>query len=117
MKVLIVGGANQGKRVWAGRAYQLTESDFAAGGRAVDALHLLVRERMRRGGDPDALLAELDTRPGWVILCDEVGCGVIPVDAFDRRWREAVGRLCCELAARADIVERVSCGIPLRLKG
>ena len=31
--------------------------------------------------------------------------------------REAVGRLCCRLAARAARVERIFCGLPMVLKG
>ena len=51
-----------------------------------------------------------------VVVCREVGCGVIPLEGEDRKRREAVGRLCCDLAARAEQVYRVSCGIPMRLK-
>ena len=28
-----------------------------------------------------------------VIVCDEIGCGLVPVDAFEREYREAVGRI------------------------
>lgn len=59
----------------------------------------------------------LDVNPGVVILCDEVGCGVVPIAREERAWREAVGRLCCALARRADAVERMFCGIPMTLKG
>lgn len=62
----------------------------------------------------DALLA---ANPGVIILCDEIGCGVVPVDKADRLWREATGRLCCALAGRADHVVRIFCGIPTPLKG
>ena len=34
----------------------------------------------------------------------------------DRDRREAVGRLCCDLAARAEAVYRVNCGIAMQLK-
>lgn len=120
MKILLVGGAHQGKRQYAESAYGVAPGDFAetlsAG--AVDGLHRLVRQLMEEGEDPEsAVLGALEHRGGWVVLCDEIGGGVVPVDAFDRRWREETGRLCCKLAERADIVERVSCGIPLRLKG
>lgn len=108
MKVLIVGGACQGKRAYAERAY---------GPVTLDQLHLEAHRRMEREEPVSSLPEELDRLGNWTVLCDEVGSGVIPVDAFDREWREAVGRLCCDLAARADIVERVCCGIPLRLKG
>ena len=51
-----------------------------------------------------------------VVVCREVGCGVIPLDREDRDRREAVGRLCCALAEHAEAVYRINCGIPMRLK-
>ena len=40
----------------------------------------------------------------------EVGYGLVPVDAFERQYREAVGRICTNLAACADRVDRYSAG-------
>lgn len=51
-----------------------------------------------------------------VIVCDEVGCGVVPIDRVERDYREAIGRVCCEIAKRAIIVERVYCGISTIVK-
>ena len=39
------------------------------------------------------------------------------MDKNERIWREAVGRLCCSLAQRAERVERVFCGLSTVLKG
>jgi len=52
-----------------------------------------------------------------VVIATEVGGGVVPVDPAERREREAAGRLACLLAARADTVIRVCCGLPRFLKG
>ena len=52
-----------------------------------------------------------------VVIATEIGCGVIPVSAAEREKREAAGQLACALAARADTVIRVCCGIPQLLKG
>lgn len=52
-----------------------------------------------------------------VITLTEVGGGVVPMDPAQRAAREAAGRLGCLLAARADTVVRVFCGLPLVLKG
>ena len=46
-----------------------------------------------------------------------IGGGIVPVDAGERRAREAAGRLACLLAARADTVIEMFCGIPTVLKG
>ena len=55
-------------------------------------------------------------RSDAVIICDEVGLGVVPVGKEERIYRQAVGRLCCRLAEKADCVERVFCGIGMRIK-
>ncbi len=50
------------------------------------------------------------------LLSDEVGNGVVPLDAFERIYREETGRSLTRLAASACRVERIFCGIPQRLK-
>ena len=58
----------------------------------------------------------LKKNSGILIVCDEVGCGLVPVDAFEREYREAAGRICTAFADRADRVDRVVCGIGMRIK-
>ena len=60
----------------------------------------------------DELAARYD-----VVMATEIGGGVVPMDAGQRAAREAAGRLACLLAARADIVGEMFCGIPTVLKG
>lgn len=52
-----------------------------------------------------------------IVTCSEVGAGIVPLDAQERAWREAVGRMSCKLASQADVVVRMVCGIPVVLKG
>lgn len=103
MKLLVVGAAGQDK------------ARFAQGYTDVlmDA-HLAVRDMMKAGMSREEMLASLLSHEA--VVCDEVGMGVVPVDAFERIWREEVGRLCCELARRASSVVRVVCGIAQTLK-
>lgn len=60
----------------------------------------------------DRLASEYD-----ILIATEVGGGVVPMDANERADREAAGRLACLLAARADCVVQMFCGIPTVLKG
>ena len=106
MTVLIVGGAHQGKVELAKRLYPTLP--------LAQNLHAHVRDELAAGRDPMALL---DALRGHVITCDEVGCGVVPVDRADEAYREAVGRLCCAIAEEADAVARVTAGIPQFIKG
>ena len=52
----------------------------------------------------------------YTSVSDEVGYGVVPVDAFRRAYREAVGRTCTKLASFSRKVTRVVCGIGTVIK-
>ena len=52
-----------------------------------------------------------------IVIADEIGCGLVPLDASEREKRERAGRLACMLAERADTVIRVVCGCPQILRG
>ena len=52
-----------------------------------------------------------------VVTATEIGGGVVPIDPAERAAREAAGRLACLLAARADCVVQMFCGLPTVLKG
>ena len=58
----------------------------------------------------------LQKHPDTAVICDEVGNGIVPVDAFERDYRERLGRLLCEIAEKAERVERIICGIGQRIK-
>ena len=120
MSHLIVGGAAQGKLAYALSCYGLTEqavSEEKLDGPIVNRLQEWVRNLLAQQVDPVASIAELVEGRDLVILCDEVGCGVVPTDPAQREWREAVGRVCCALAQKAVYVDRVQCGIATRIKG
>lgn len=51
-----------------------------------------------------------------IIVCNEVGSGIIPMLASERMYREQTGRLCTLLASRAEHVIRMVCGIDVNLK-
>lgn len=52
-----------------------------------------------------------------VVICDEIGCGLVPMEKDERQRRERVGRLCTALAKEATQVIRVVCGIGQTIKG
>lgn len=55
--------------------------------------------------------------PGAIIVSNEIGYGLVPVDDFERAYREQVGRTCTELAEFSDVVVRVVMGIGNYIKG
>ncbi|WP_394886222.1 bifunctional adenosylcobinamide kinase/adenosylcobinamide-phosphate guanylyltransferase [Clostridium butyricum] len=52
-----------------------------------------------------------------VIISNEIGYGIVPIDKFERRYRELTGRICCEIAKESKEVYRVICGIGTIIKG
>ena len=51
-----------------------------------------------------------------VVIATETGCGVVPMKAEDRKFRENAGRLSCLLAGKAEKVIRMCCGIAQIIK-
>jgi adenosylcobinamide kinase / adenosylcobinamide-phosphate guanylyltransferase len=82
---------------------------------AIDHFHELLRGLTPL--EARAFATELmAVNPDCVIVCDEVGMGVVPLEPEGRQWREAVGAAMCLMASRAEQVTRVACGIPVRLR-
>ena len=79
--------------------------------------HQWFRKKMEEGGFPEEeARAYLQKHPDSVIISDEVGNGIVPLEPFEREYRERLGRMLIEIASQADRVERVLCGIGQRIK-
>ena len=124
MTVLMIGGRGQGKCDLAKKMFSLQSTDVQEGAdceldalsscKAVNGLHLLTRRLLQQGKAPAELLPLLRNK---IVICDELGCGVVPVERELEDWREFTGRLCCNLASEADVVIRVIAGLPQIIKG
>ena len=126
---LIIGGFAQGKLDYAVKKLGNTEymvfegslpqmaDDRNSSVEIINCLHRYIRDRIKDGGNPEMEICQfVDQHPNCVMISDEVGNGIVPVDAFEREYRERTGRILVELARRADEVERVICGIGQRIK-
>lgn len=128
---LVIGGYAQGKLRYAIEKYGEPDLvwDLAAKKELPDAegrvylnhLHLWILEKLAdanftSGKAIDRLLSWAAQREDCVMICDEIGSGIVPVDPLQRRWREEVGTVCMALANHADSVERVICGLGEKLK-
>jgi adenosylcobinamide kinase/adenosylcobinamide-phosphate guanylyltransferase len=102
---LVIGGAYQGKTEYAREHFP--EMDI------VKDFHLLVLETIKIGDNPMELLKNCADK---VIVCDDIFCGVVPVDPLTRKWREELGRVLAAAAKESDEVVRVFCGLGTRLK-
>lgn len=67
--------------------------------------------------ESEALAAALAAADGPVVMVsNEVGQGLVPMNAMARAFVDAAGALHQRLAAQCDVVELVVAGLPLRLK-
>lgn len=128
--ILIIGGAHQGKGAFARELSGLGQEEFgrlaadgereepesAAGRRYLLNFHRFLGRLMEQGADTDAYVGRILGDLPDIITMDEVGCGIVPLERRDRDYREAVGRAGQRMAARADRVFRVMCGIPVQIK-
>ena len=123
--ILVIGGAYQGKLTYVmenhpgKKVFQCNaenpEMDLSAD--IINSIHLLVLAQIRAGIDTLTYLHEkLPDINGKIIVCDDISCGVVPVDQESREWRETVGRCLGLISKNADEVIRVYCGIAGNLK-
>ena len=83
----------------------------------VNHLHRYIREQLRQGTDPEAMIENFGKEhPDCILICDEIGNGIVPMEAEERIYRERTGRILEQLAAQADEVVRVVCGIGQKIK-
>ena len=123
---LIIGGAYQGKTAYALQRFGLKEQDiFSCGSEGMPDFSAPCLSHMERfvwaclQEGKDGLQIFL-SQPEWekkILLWDDISCGVVPMDAKERLWREATGRCLSALSARAETVTRIFCGLEQRLKG
>lgn len=124
--ILIFGGAYQGKREYAVKKYNLKESEIYSlssddrelpDAKAVSSLQEFTYGFAERGESADEYLrAHTEELRDKVIIADDISSGIVPIEPLNRAWREMHGRCLNFLAAEADEVVRVFCGIGSRIK-
>lgn len=125
--VLITGGAFHGKLEYALNLTGIPKEDIINGKNCtmedllnkplVNHFHLWIDRILREDRDIYELINLIQTEnPNLIIIVDELGCGIVPMDPYDREYREVTGRVCCEIAKIAKKVHRVTCGIGMVIK-
>lgn len=130
--ILIIGGFAQGKLHYVKQRYVHCEDgwevavldgtlELPTGTGAlqviVNHLHRYIREQLRQGTDPEGMIEYFGREhPDCILICDEIGNGIVPMEVEERIYRERTGRILEQLAAQADEVVRVVCGIGQKIK-
>ena len=125
--ILVFGGAYQGKLAYAMGRFELAEEDvfrcsdtdaaIPGDKKLIYELDKWLLALVKAEADAaDALERFIDSRKDAVVICNDISCGVVPVDGTLRKWRETVGRALAELSSISDETIRLFCGIPSRIK-
>ena len=118
---LIIGGACQGKKEYAIRHFGLKDSEIftcTEDGepdltvRCIDHLERYLRRCAAEDREPAAPEA---FRKDAILICEDITCGIVPINALDRKWRELTGRYLQRLAGAGADVTRVFCGFVQKL--
>lgn len=122
---LIIGGAYQGKLTYAVKKYGFSEEalfDLSAGFPEKECACVYHLEALTRAAAADGLSADdivkilMPHIKNAVVISREVGCGVVPMDPFERQYRETHGAVLRQLANEATSVFRIFCGLTEVLK-
>ncbi|WP_394522418.1 bifunctional adenosylcobinamide kinase/adenosylcobinamide-phosphate guanylyltransferase [Lacrimispora sp. JR3] len=128
--ILIIGGAWQGKLAFAKELAEKAGIQTAqvAQGRTdrfdaalkrpiIHDFHEYIRRILKEGKSVEEFIASIEKEnKDAIIISNELGCGIVPMEPKDREWREVSGRSAVLLAKKAEEVYRLVCGIASRIK-
>ena len=119
--VLIIGGAYPGKLTFAKETLGITDTDvYTCNSSQIDFSKRCIykiEEFTARHDDPIGYFE--CHREEWqdsVLILQDIFCGVVPMGAENRAWRQRTGRLAQYLSKEATQVSRIFCGLEQRLK-
>lgn len=136
--VLIFGGVYQGKLEYALKHFSLQKEDvyfctdadtvIPGGKKIIYELEKWILALVKAEESPDQVRDNvggvdisartkrlLADNPDAIFICNDISCGIVPIDPVMRKWREETGRVMGYIAQCAPQVVRLLCGIPTKL--
>lgn len=107
MLIMIIGGQGEDKLGYCKKNFEFDRLSV------IEDLHIHLREMFLK--DENAFIDKLASKD--IIIADEIGYGIVPIEKEQRQFRDYYGSICTELAKRADRVIRIVCGIEQLIKG
>ena len=127
--ILIIGGAWQGKLDFArelaekrgimvnvseGKTDSLKSAESSS---IIHDFHEYIKRILKTNDSVEDFISTIErNNPDAIIISNELGCGIVPMDPEDRAWREETGRASVRIAESSDEVYRLVCGIATRIK-
>lgn len=126
--IMITGGAFSGKKDYAKKRFGFSDEEILNGencsleavfsAKCIADFQLIVKRLLEENADVQAFTERLcKENPNAVVIINEIGAGIIPLEKSDRIWREETGRSGCLIARNSSEVIRLACGIPTTIKG
>lgn len=126
--IMITGGAFSGKKDYAKKRFGFSDEEILNGencsleavfsAKCIADYQLIVKRLLEENADVQTFTERLCIEnPNAVIIINEIGAGIIPLEKSDRIWREETGRAGCLIARNSSEVIRLACGIPTTIKG
>lgn len=120
---LIYGGAYQGKLDYAKAEFNIEDKDvfyckaelaeIDLTKKVIYGFHNYVAACVKSGIEAADIVGELKDK---IVICNDVSCGIVPMDKDERAMREMVGRALMKIANESESVVRIFCGLPQHLK-
>lgn len=126
--IMITGGAFSGKKDYAKKRFGFSDEEILNGencsleavfsAKCIADFQLIVKRLLEENADVQTFTERLcKENPNAVVIINEIGAGIIPLEKSDRIWREETGRAGCLIARNSSEVIRLACGIPTTIKG
>jgi len=125
--ILIFGGAYQGKFSYAMERFNISENDIykcniedvniPENKKIIYEIDKWILALIKADRDiSEEIRRFINSNANAIVVCNDISCGVVPLDPVMRKWREAVGRSLAEMSRTSDEVIRLFCGIPTKIK-
>lgn len=123
--ILIFGGAYNGKLEYVKEKYNLLQEDIffcrdeflKYDEKVICGLHVFTKNCILKDiNSLDILQNNIEHLKEKIIICDEIGSGIVPMGKLDRQWREETGRALQFLSKHSYSVSRIFFGLEERLK-
>lgn len=124
--IFVIGGAFQGKTEFVMEQFHISGQDFMEGesceldkiynAKVINHFECLIKRLMQAEEESNQVIDKLiNKNKNCIVISTEIGSGLVPIDKFERDYRENVGRMCCKIAKNSSSIFRVQCGIATKI--
>lgn len=123
--ILVFGGAYNGKLSYVKEKYNIEKDDIFYctldtlnfDKKVICGLHVFIREMILKGKDPlEYIKNNIEKLEEKIIITDDIGMGIVPIEKIDRTWRDTHGKCVQYLSLNSKKVIRIFFGIEKVLK-